>query len=380
MSKKEYLIELKPKYRKAGRKLKGQLLSDFCDMTGYHRKYASSILNKPIAVSKEKKQKMPRQKKYDQPVIDAILTIWRASNKICGERLQPYIPEMLEKLIQVKEISVTEEIKEKLLEISMATVKRIVGKEKNRSHLKIGGTTKPGSLLKSQIEVRYGRWEETAPGWCEVDTVAHCGGNVSGEFVYSLDVIDISTGWSEQAAVWGKGEMATKEQIDNVRKRLPFKLLGLDPDNGSEFINWQLFRYCKKNNINLTRSRPYHKNDNAHVEQKNYPAIRQLIGYDRLDQKEQLNIMNDLYQNEWRLYLNFFQPTRKIKERIKDTETGKSKKKYYESKTPFGRLTDHPTTTTQQKEMLQSIYKELSPFDLLRKIEEKIKVLEKTLK
>lgn len=249
-----------------------------------------------------------------------------------------------------------------------------------RRRIKIGGTTKPGSLLKSQIAVRYGRWGETDPGWCEVDTVAHCGGNVSGEFIYSLNIIDISTGWSEQAAIWGNGEAATKEQIDNVRKRLPFKLLGLDPDNGSEFINWQLFRYCKKNKITLTRSRSYKKNDNAHVEQKNYPAIRQLIGYDRLDKKEQLAIMNDLYRNEWSLYLNFFQPTRKIKEKIKDTETGKSKKKYYESKTPFRRLMDHPKTTTEQKEMLQSTYKELNPFDLLRKIEQKIKLLEETLR
>jgi hypothetical protein len=158
-------------------------------------------------------------------------------------------------------------------------VKRIVRQTKRRSKIKIKGATKPGSILKKQIAVRYGRWTDTDPGWRETDTVAHCGDDVSGEFIYSLDVIDICSGWSEQAAIWGKGEMATKEQVDNIRKRLPFRLLGFDPDNGSEFINWQMLRYCQKNKINLTRSRPYHKNDNAHVEQKKlygYPPVGRL--------------------------------------------------------------------------------------------------------
>jgi len=277
MSKREYLIQLKRKYWKAKRKVKIQLLNDFCDFTRYNRKYAIELLNNPIP-AKWKRYKI-REKIYGQDVIEPLLILWRATNEICGERFHPFIPTLLPKMITLSEIKVNPEVQEKLLTISLGTVKRIIRRTKRISRIKIGGTTKPGSILKKQIAIRYGRWTDTDPGWCETDTVAHCGDNTGGEFIYSLDVIDICSGWSEQAAIWGKGEMATKEQMDIIRNRLPFKLLGLDPDNGSEFINWQMFRYCQKNGITLTRSRPYHKNDNAHVEQKNYTAIRQLVGY-----------------------------------------------------------------------------------------------------
>jgi len=378
MSKREYLIQLKRKYWKAKRKVKSQLLNDFCDFTQYDRKYALYLLNNPVP-AKWKRYKT-RSRIYDQEVIDPLLILWRASNEICAERFHPFIPALLPKMVALKELKISNYIEKKLLKISLGTVKRIIRKTKKRSTIKIKGTTKPGSILKKQIAVRYGRWTDTDPGWCETDTVAHCSDDVSGEFTYSLDVIDICSGWSEQAAIWGKGEMATKEQMDVIRKRLPFKLLGLDPDNGSEFINWQMLRYCRKNRINLTRSRPYHKNDNAHVEQKNYTAIRQLVGYHRLDKKEQQNILNDLYANEWRLYLNFFQPTMKLKEKIRDTETKKTTKKYYEAKTPYQRLMEHSKISQQQKDMLKSAYEKLNPIVLQREIKTKLELLRKTLK
>lgn len=378
MSKREYLIQLKKKYWKARRKAKTQLLNDFCDFTGYNRKYALQLLNNPVPA--KWKRYRTREKTYRQDVIDPLLVLWRATNEVCGERFHPFISVLLPKLIQFGEIKVNDEVKEKLLRISLGTVKRIIRKTKRRSKIKIKGTTKPGSILKKQIAVRYGRWTDTDPGWCETDTVAHCGDDVSGEFVYSLDVVDICSGWSEQAAIWGKGEMATREQMDVIRKRLPFKLLGLDPDNGSEFINWQMLRYCKKNEITLTRSRPYKKNDNAHIEQKNYTAIRQLVGYARLEKREQQNILNDLYANEWRLYLNFFQPTLKLKEKIKDTETKKTTKKYFEAKTPYQRLTEHPKISQQQKDMLQSVYENLNPIALQAEIRRKLELLRKTLR
>lgn len=378
MSKREYLIELKKKYWKASKKKKGQLLDDFCDFTGYHRKAALRLVNTKLP-GKWKRYKK-RQKQYDQPIIDALLVLWRAADEICGERFHPFIPELLDKMIECGELDVDVKVKAKLLKISMGTVKKIVGKTKHRSLIKIGGTTKPGSLLKSQVSIRYGPWGEVDPGWCETDTVAHCGGDVAGEFIYSLDVIDICSGWSEQAAIWGKGEVATCEQMDIIRQRLPFKLLGLDPDNGSEFINWQLFRYCEKHGINLTRSRSNHKNDNAHVEQKNWTAIRQLLGYSRYEKREQQTMINNLYANEWRFYVNFFQPTMKRKEKIKDTKTGKTKKKYYEAKTPFRRLMEHPKTSQEQKDMLTSVYKTLNPVQLKRQINRKIELIKRTLK
>ena len=378
MSKREYLIQLKKKYWKAKKKVKTQLLNDFCDFTNYNRKYALQLLGNPTPA--KWKRYRTRDKTYDQEVIQPLLILWRASNEICGERFHPFIPTLLSKLIQLGEIKVSGTVKKKLLKISLGTVKRIVRKTKRRSKIKIGGTTKPGSILKKQIAVRYGRWTETDPGWCETDTVAHCGDNVGGEFIYSLDVVDICSGWSEQAAIWGKGEMATKEQMDVIRKRLPFRLLGLDPDNGSEFINWQMFRYCEKNEITLTRSRPYKKNDNAHIEQKNYTAIRQLVGYDRLEKKEQQALLNDLYANEWRLYLNFFQPTMKLKEKIKDTGTKKTTKKYFEAKTPYQRLMEHPRISQEQRDMLQSVYEKLNPIALQAEIKKKLELLRKTLR
>lgn len=378
MSKREYLIELKKKYWKAKKKRKGQLLDDFCDFTGYHRKYALDLLNNRLPF----KWKHPRRrdKYYDQPVIDALLVLWRASDEICAERFQPYIPVILDKLIECGEITISDEVKMKLLEISLGTVKKIVTNTKRRSTIRIKGTTRPGSLLKNQIAIRYGEWKDTDPGWCETDTVAHCGDSVAGDFIYSLDVIDLYSGWSEQGAIWGKGEMATKNEMDRIRKRLPFRLLGLNPDNGSEFINWQLFRYCQKNNISLTRTRAYHKNDNPHIEQKNWTAIRQLIGYSRLNKKIQLRLLNDLYANEWRLYLNFFQPMMKLKKKTKNLVTGKAKKEYYPAKTPYHRLLEHPKTTKEQKDMLVSIYRVLNPITLKQQINKKLELIRKTLK
>lgn len=378
MSKREYLIQLKKKYWRSGKKRKTQLLDDFCEFTKYHRKYALALLNHPLP--KRWKRYKQRAKKYDQTVIDTLLVLWRAVDEICAERLHPYIPELLDKLVDCGEVTVNESARTKLLAISLGAVKKIIGKTKHRTLIKIGGTTKPGSLLKSQIAIRYLPWEEVDPGWCEADTVAHCGSDVSGEYIFSVNIVDIATGWCEQGAIWGKGEMATKQQLNIIRQRLPFTLLGLNPDNGSEFINWQLFRYCKKNNINLTRSRAYHKNDNAHIEQKNWTAIRQLLGYSRFDKRAQQTLMNDLYADEWRLYLNLFQPTMKLKEKIKDARTGKTKKKYYEAKTPFQRLLEHPKTTQAQKDLLLSMYQGLNPIKLKQQINKKIELIRKTLK
>ena len=378
ISKREYLTEVKKKYWRASKGRKSQLLNDFCSFTGYHRKYATGLLTKPLP--KKWKRYKPRAKYYDQPVIDALKIIWEALDGICGERVHPQIPGMLEKLIDCGELSIAEEAKHKLLKISMGSVKTILRKEKARSIIRIGGTTKPGSLLKHQIAIRYGRWDEMIPGWCETDTVAHCGETVAGSYISSLDVIDICSSWSEQCAIINKGEKAVTEAIDDIKSRLPFKLLGLDPDNGAEFINYSLFNYCKKNEINLTRSRPYHKNDNAHIEQKNWTAIRQLVGYSRFETEEQLNILNNLYANEWRLYLNFFQPTMKLKEKIKNTETGKTKKKYYEAKTPYQRLIEHKDVSEEQKDMLRSVYDSLNPVELRQQIKRKINRLKSTLK
>lgn len=381
MSKREYLIELKKKYWKARKKRKSQLLDDFCAFTNYHRKYALDLVNNHLPC----KWKRPRTRKkyYDQSVIDVLLVLWRACDEICAERFQPFIPEILEKMIDCGELTIavaTSEVKKKLLEISLGTVKKIIHKTKRKSLIRIRGTTRPGSLLKNQIAIRYGDWKDKDPGYTETDTVAHCGDTVEGKFIYSLDVIDLYSGWSEQAAIWGKGELATCQQMEHIRKRLPFTLKGLNPDNGGEFINYHLQKYCKLNKITLTRTRPYHKNDNPHIEQKNWTAIRQLIGYKRLNKRKQQYLLNDLYRNEWRSYLNFFQPMMKLKKRIKNTQTGKLKKTYYQAKTPFRRLLEHPKTTQEQKNMLTSTYKQLNPIKLQQEIKQKLEAIRNVVK
>ena len=378
LSRQEYLAVMRKKYKrlkKYQKKERSQLLSDVVDITGYHRTYAAALLRSSPTKRAIRK---PRASRYSTTTKQTVLLLWHTAGDICAERLHPFMPELLDKLMACDELKVTPEVDVQLRSISLATVKRIVSHEKRRSIIRIGGTTKPGSLLKQQIAVRYGRWDETSPGWCETDTVAHCGETLADTFIYSLNLTDVATSWSEQIAIMGKGERATVAGLDRLRRRLPFALLGLDSDNGSEFINWHLARYAEKRHITFTRSRPYRKNDQAHVEQKNWTAIRQLVGYQRLDTPEQLKLLNDLYQNEWRLYLNFFQPTMKIKATVKDQTTGKKTKHYYRAQTPYQRMMSHPNISEQQKAMLQSQYDSLNPLQLQREIQRKLHKLEKT--
>lgn len=375
LSRSDYFRVVKRQYKKVAKKQKGELLDSAVELTGLHRKVVARHLRNRQA---KKKVVLKRPDRYSPETKQAVRALWHAASDIAAERLHPFIPELLDKLVACNELTITPKSDSQLRKISLATVKRIVRTEKRRSTIRIGGTTKPGSLLKRQITVRYGRWDETNPGWCETDTVAHCGEELVGTFIYSLNLVDIATSWSEQVAVMGKGERAVTANLDGLRKRLPFPLLGLDMDNGSEFINWSLHAYAQKNNITLTRSRPYRKNDQAHVEQKNWTAIRQLVGYQRMDTPEQLELLNDLYVNEWRLYINFFQPTMKVKETTKDQATGKKTKRYYQAQTPYQRLMSHPKVSAEQKDMLQSQYDSLNPVQLKAQIQRKLHKLAKT--
>jgi hypothetical protein len=242
------------------------------------------------------------------------------------------------------------------------------------------GTTKPGSLLKSQVAVRKGRWDETNPGWLETDTVAHGGDSGYGQFIFTYDFIDIASGWVELEACMGKGERATIVSLEAVRRRFPFAILGIDSDNGAEYINHKLMRYCQRERLTFTRSRPYRKNDNAHVEQKNWEAVRKMIGYSRFDTPEQLQIITELYRGPLRLYLNYFQPTRKRKVKLIDTTTGKQQKRYFEAKTPYQRVMERTSTSQGTKELLSSEYNQLNPVKLLADIRTLIDRLNRTLR
>jgi len=379
LTRQDYFRVMGKKYAKASKKRKGGILDDACELTGLHRKVVARQLRRNVRKRQPTSETRGRPTYYSIETKKAVLKLWHAANDIAAERLHPFIPDLLDKLI-VFGMAVRPETDAQLRKISLASVKRIVISEKRRSTIRIGGTTKPGSILKRQITIRYGRWDETSPGWCETDTVAHCGETLVGTFIYSLNVVDICSGWSEQIAILGKGERVTVAGFDCLRKRLPFPLLGIDSDNGSEFINWHMQRYAKAHKLTFTRSRPYKKNDNAHIEQKNWTAVRQLFGYQRMDTLKQLDLMNDLYQNEWRLYLNFFQPTMKVRETVKDQATGKKTKRYYQAKTPYQRLMAHPNVSVKQKALLQSTYDSLNPLQLKATIQRKLTKLEKTFR
>lgn len=377
ISRKEYLREVRRLYKQAKTKRdKSELISNVVDITGMHRKAAIRVLrNKPVRYKKPSGPKIV----YGQVFHKALLVCWSAENYICAERLQPFLPELVPKLEALGELRLEDDTRQLLMSASIATVKRHLKQAKQVSRVPLG-TTKPGNMLKSQIAIRHGTWDEDSPGWCETDTVAHGGDSAAGQFIYSYNFVDIYSSWTEIVATMGKGEKATVAGLSEVRTRFPFPILGIDSDNGSEYINDHLYRYCVHEHIYFTRSRPYKKNDNAHVEQKNWEAIRKIVGYSRLDKDDQLAILNELYSRPLSLYLNYFQPTRKRKLKIVDTLSGKSRKSYFEARTPYQRLMDSPDVSTGAKGMLQSEYNNLNPVKLLAEIRTLIAKLNKTLR
>jgi hypothetical protein len=280
------------------------------------------------------------------------------------------LPEYVEVLGKFKELIVPEPVKEKLGKIKSATIDRRLKKFRTFRRSKVFSTTKPGSLLKKNIPIKTSSWDEARLGYGELDTVAHCGANAGGEFIFTLTYTDIASQWTISEAVMGKGQERIKKALDNISKRLPFPLKGIDPDNGGEFINWQLYRYCLGKNIEFTRGRPYQKNDNAHIEQKNYTHVRKLMGYGRMDKECQLRKMNDLYWNEQDFYKNFFLSNKKLVE--KKRIDAKIVKKYDTARTPYQRLLENPEFPESEKMKLRMMYAKLNPAEIKRNLDTKI--------
>lgn len=380
ISRKEYLREVKRLYWKAKTKReKSELITNVVEITDLHRKAVIRLLHKKPTGLRKVPDTRGSKVTYDQAFHDALLTCWHTANSICAERLQPFLSDLVAKLEDLGELDISDYTRYLLVTASVSTVKRHLQRAKHRTVVPLG-TTKPGNLLKKQIAIRYGRWDEANPGWLESDTVAHGGDSAEGQFIHSYNFIDIATAWTEQVASLGMGEKATVAGFAAIRQRMLFPILGIDSDNGGEYINDHLYRYCKRERITFTRSRRYKKNDNAHIEQKNWEAIRKIVGYARLDTEQQLAILNELYNDPLRLYLNYFQPTRKRKVKFIDTATGKTKKYYFEAKTPYQRLMQHPLVPEATKGLLQSEYNNLNPVKLLAEIRTLIARLQKTLR
>ena len=368
----EYLKAVHLRYKRANRKDKSIILDELCQNCGYHRKHAIRALNTFKRYTKPKPKQRGRPSQYNiASIIKPLKRIWLAANLPCSKRLKAILPLWLPSY--EKDYGKLPHDSIVLLhDISAATIDRLLKPTRIKYKGRGRSTTKPGTLLKKQIPIKTDQWDETRPGFLEADTVAHCGESMAGMFAFTIDCVDIATTWTEQRAVWGKGESGVLEQIKDIEDSLPFPLLGFDSDNGSEFLNYHLLRHFHHRDqpVQFTRSRPYHKNDNAHVEQKNWTHVRQWLGYQRLDNPDVVALMNDLYTSEWRLYHNFFMPSVKLLE--KKRIASKTIKRYDTPKTPYQRVMESTDISKEVKLSLKKQFKQLNPFRLRKAMEIKL--------
>jgi hypothetical protein len=364
-------------YRGASKKEKGQILDQFIATTGYSRWYARLVLRHEgrrlqtdkqtiVVVERKLSTKSKRARCYDEKVQTALVRVWRLMDYICGKRLQPMLPELLTVLERHNEFRCDRETRAKLLRISAASIDRLLRTERRKYELRGRAGTKPGTLLKKQIPIRtFAEWDEQCPGFVEIDLVAHDGGLAAGDYCQTLDLTDVATTWTETLAVRNKAQAWVFAALKEMRQKLPFSLLGIDSDNGSEFINKYLVEYCQQQKLSFTRSRPYRKNDNCFVEQKNYSVVRRAVGYQRYDTEAQLAWLNELYAT-LRLYSNFFQPTMKLKS--KERVGSKVTKRYERAQTPYQRVLAAPQVSKGAKQLLRAKYATLNPAALKRKL------------
>ena len=361
----EELVErVRGRYQQSNQRGKHQILQEFVESTGYHRRYAMALLG-----GKETKAPLERKRrphtKYNEEVRESLIFLWHAANEICAKRLIPFLPAFIESLERSGHWSASKETKAHLLTMSTATSDRLLRSERKKAG-RGRSTTRSGKLLKKLIPIRtFADWNDVVPGFLEGDLVAHCGDNVHGAFLNTLTLTDIYSGWTECLALLQKSESEVSAALSQSRIQMPFPMLGLDTDNGSEFINYALFDYCKVENITFTRSRAYKKNDQAHVEEKNGSVVRRFIGYDRYEGIQARRALSALYAVT-RLYVNFFQPSMKLIS--KERHGAKVTKKYDLAQTPYQRLMNS-NLSEQIKCNLKSQFLSLDPVTLLGQIE-----------
>jgi hypothetical protein len=369
-SKREYLLAIWERYQRVGRRFKSKILDEFCAVCGYTRKYAIGLLSRK---PRRRQCKPGPRRRYDGQVLEPLKVIWLAAEQMCSKRLKAALPLWLP-FYEQEHGPLVEAVRQKLLQISAASIDRLLKKERARYRGKGLCGTRPGGLLKHQIPIRTDNDDVDRPGFLEADTVAHCGNSLAGDFIWSITFTDIFCQWTENRATWDKGAEGVLGQVKDVEANLPFELLGFDVDNGSEFLCFHLWRYLldRPRPVPLTRSRPYRKNDQAHVEQKNWTHVRQLLGYQRLEQPELVPLINELYRT-WGLLHNFFCPNLKL---LSKTRKGaKTIRKYSPPQTPYQRLLESKHLSQEQKQKLQSRFQQLNPLQLKREIEQKLKLV-----
>jgi len=369
-SKNELTAAVAPRYFKATKQEKRLMLDEYCANTGLDRKYTSRKMKKDFLDPPEER----RTRKRNRPstygvVLTPLVALWQIADCLCGWRLKEQLPVLIQKATSFDELPLSEQQTVLLQSISPATIDRMLKGQWRLKRKKTNSQTKKGnpySLIPFAVDLE----KVCDVGILEIDLVAHCGGSAVGSFVNTLSTTEFTSGWQESEAIMGKHKEAVRAGLVEIQKRLPIPLKGIDFDSGSEFVNDVIWQFCQEMKLTISKSRPYTKNDNAHIEQKNWTNVRRIIGYLRLDTEEERDLLNDLYRNELRLYINFFQPSGKL---ISKQRVGSKVKRIYDKpKTPYQRLLERDDVDPANKRKLRAIYDELNPFELKRRIDDKL--------
>ena len=363
----EYLQAIYARYQRASRVEKSRILDECCQVCGYHRKSALRLLNGPTPTQPHRWRRR-RPTRYSAQALSILTQVWEAAGYPWSVRLKALVPLWRPWIRQ--RFSVTPPVERQLLAISARQIDRRLQVKKRSLKRRLYGRTKPGTLLKHHIPLKTDHWDVTVPGYTEIDLVSHSGARADGEFVHSLTLTDIHTTWTENRAVLGKGATGIEAALEEMRQGLPFTLKGLDSDNGSEFINDHLWRYTQAQHLQFTRGRPYKKDDNAHVEQKNWTHVRKLLAWERYDTVQAREAINALYRHEWRLMMNLFQPSVKL---VRKVRVGSRLTRVYDAaQTPLDRVGACPEADRIKVAVLRRLRAQLDPFLLAQRIDEQL--------
>lgn len=365
----EYFKRIHARYRKASKLEKKQILDEFTRVCGYHRKHAIRKLNGPLSDAPRQQAHPPRRRvTYGAQLIGVLRAVWEVAGYPWSVRLKALLPVWLPWIQQRYRLSAAQTAQ--LLQISARQIDRRLAPFKRTLRTRLYGRTKPGTLLKHQIPLRTDNWDITTPGFLETDLVSHSGNSADGDFIYSLNLTDIQSTWSESAALLGKGQTGVVRELDRIATDLPFVVRGIDADNGSEFINHHLTAYCRLRHIQFTRGRPYKKDDNAHIEQKNWTHVRKLLGWERYDSAAAVRSMQTLYRGDLRLMMNLFQPSVKLVQKVRIGS--RLIRRYDRPQTPLDRLVASGAGDSPRVQALLALRRQLDPFTLAQSIERQL--------